>query len=339
MDGNDPKHRRLPGRPRHHHIWRPLEPRLVAEPAEPADPAPEHRAVEPDGRGLRLRRGVQEARPRRGQDRPHRADDRQPGLVAGRLRPLRRVVHPHGLALGRHLPHRRRPRRRLDRQPALRAAQLLARQRQPRQGPPPALADQAEIRQQPLLGRPDDPGRQRRAGIDGLQDLRLRRRPRRHLGARGRHLLGRRGRMARRPPTRQQPLLRRPRARKPAGRRADGPDLRQPRRPRRQSRPARLGPRHPRDLRAHGDERRGNRRADRRRPHLRQDAWRRRRRACRPRAGSRAARGDGLRLAIDATAPARAATPSPPASKAPGRRTRPRGTWAISTCCSATSGS
>jgi catalase-peroxidase len=43
-----------------------------------------------------------------------------------------------------------------------------------------------------LLGRPDDPGRQRRAGVDGLQDLRLRRRPRGHLGARGRHLLGRR---------------------------------------------------------------------------------------------------------------------------------------------------
>jgi hypothetical protein len=41
-----------------------------------------------------------------------------------------------------------------------------------------------------LLGRPDDPGRQRRAGIDGLQDLRLRRRPRRRLGARGGHLLG-----------------------------------------------------------------------------------------------------------------------------------------------------
>ena len=42
---------------------------------------------------------------------------------------------------GRHLPHRRRPRRR-HWQPALRAAQLLAGQRQPRQGAPPALADQ-----------------------------------------------------------------------------------------------------------------------------------------------------------------------------------------------------
>ena len=56
-----------------------------------------------------------------------------------------------------------------------------------------------------------------------------------------------------------------------ARRRADGPDLRQSGRPERQARSARRGPRHPRDLRPHGDERRGNGRADRRRPHLRQD--------------------------------------------------------------------
>ena len=40
-----------------------------------------------------------------------------------------------------------------------------------------------------LLGRPDDSRRQRRPGLDGLQDLRFRRRPRRRLGAR-RALLG-----------------------------------------------------------------------------------------------------------------------------------------------------
>ena len=95
------------------------------------------------------------------------------------------ALHPHGLAQRRHLPHRRRPRRRRRRPAALRAAEQLARQRQPRQGPPPALADQAEVRRQDLLGRPHDPRRQRRARIDGLQDLRLRRRPRRRLGARG----------------------------------------------------------------------------------------------------------------------------------------------------------
>ncbi len=56
------------------------------------------------------------------------------------------AVHPHGLAQRRHLPHRRRPRRRRARPAALRAAQQLAGQRQPRQGAPPALADQAEVR-------------------------------------------------------------------------------------------------------------------------------------------------------------------------------------------------
>ena len=77
---------------------------------------------------------------------------------------------------------------------------------------------------------------------------------------------------------RGQALLRRARAREPARRRADGPHLRQSRRPERQPRSRRRGARHPRDLRAHGDERRRDRRADRRRPHLRQDARRRRRR-------------------------------------------------------------
>ncbi len=248
-------------------------------------------AVQSDGPRLRLRRGIQEARPGRAEEGPLRADDRLAGLVAGRLGPLRRPVHPHGLAQRRHLPHRRRPRRRRHRQPALRAGQQLARQRQPRQGAPPALADQAEVRQQDLLGRPDDPGRQLRARVDGLQDLRLRRRPRRHLAARRGHLLGQGGDLARR-----QALQRRPRAREPAGRRADGPDLRQPRRPERQPRPRGLGPRRARDLRPHGDERRGDRRARRRRPHLRQGARRGRPEAGRAGARSRPHRraGPGL---------------------------------------------
>ena len=50
-----------------------------------------------------------------------------------------------------------------------------------------------------------------------------------------------------------------------------GPDLRQSGRAERPSRPRCLGARHPGDLRPDGDERRGDRRADRRRPHLRQD--------------------------------------------------------------------
>ena len=65
------------------------------------------------------------------------------------------------------------------------------------------------------------------------------------------------------------------RARGGARRGPDGPDLRQPRGPERQPRPARLGAGHPRHLRPDGDERRGDRRADRRRPHLRQDPRRR----------------------------------------------------------------
>ena len=93
----------------------------------------------------------------RGQGRHRRGHDDLAGLVAGRLRPLRAAVHPHGLAQCRHVPDPRRPRRGGLGHAALRPAQQLARQRQPRQGPPPALAGQAEVRAQDLLGRPDDP--------------------------------------------------------------------------------------------------------------------------------------------------------------------------------------
>ena len=91
------------------------------------------------------------------------------GLVAGRLRPLRAVLHPHDLARGRYVPHRRRPRRRWQRHAALCPAEQLAGQRQPRQGAPAAVADQAEVRQQGLVGRPDRPGRQRRHGGMGFK--------------------------------------------------------------------------------------------------------------------------------------------------------------------------
>ena len=141
-----------------------------------------------------------------------RADDRLAGLVAGRLRPLRAAVHPHGVAQRRHLPHRRRPRRRRLGHAAFRAAQQLAGQRQPRQGAPAALADQAEVRRQDLLGRPDDPRRQLRAGVDGVQDLRLRRRARGRLGAGGGHLLGQRGHLARRQALQRRPATSRTRS-------------------------------------------------------------------------------------------------------------------------------
>ena len=129
-----------------------VEPGLVAEPAEPQDPAPALGPEQSDGRAIRLRRGVQEARPEGPEEGPPRADDRLAGLVAGRLRPLRRPLHPHGVAQRRHLPHRRRPRRRGIRHPAPGAPQQLARQREPRQGAPAALADQAEVRQEASPG-------------------------------------------------------------------------------------------------------------------------------------------------------------------------------------------
>ena len=151
--------------------------------------------VRSDGRGVRLRQGIQEPRPQCRDQGPPCLDDGLAGVVAGRLRPLWRPVHPHGVAQRGHLSHRRRPRRRRRRPAALRAAQQLAGQREPRQGAPAAVADQAEIRPENLLGRPDGSRRQRRAGLDGLQDVRFRRRPRRCLGAR-RALLGSRRNVA-----------------------------------------------------------------------------------------------------------------------------------------------
>ena len=183
------------------------EQRLVAEPARPLGAPPPLAPLQSDGGGLRLRGAVQVPRRRGAEARPHRADDEVAGLVAGRLRPLRAALHPHDVACGRHVPHRRRPRRRRRRAAALRSPQQLARQRQPRQGAAAALAAQEEVRPEDLLGRPAGPGRQRGHGVDGLQDLRLRLRPSRRLGARG-HLLGSRGHLAGR-----RALQRRPRAR------------------------------------------------------------------------------------------------------------------------------
>ena len=125
----------------------------------------------------------------------------------------------------------------------------------------------------------------------------------------------------------------------PARRRADGPDLRESGRPERQAGSARGGARHPRDVRAHGDERRGDGRADRRRPHLRQDPRRRRCDAGGPGAGSRRHRGSRASAGRAASAPARAATRSPAAWKSPGPRRRRSGATTSSATCSATNGS
>ena len=89
---------------------------------------------------------------------------------------------------------------------------------------------------------------------------------------------------------------RRPPARESARRRADGPHLRESEWAERQAGSGRRRHRHSRDLQAHGDERRGDGCAHRRRTQLRQDPRRRRCGAGRPRARSRAHRGDGPRL-------------------------------------------
>ena len=157
-------------------------------------------------------------------------DDEVAGLVAGGLRPLRAAVHPHGVAQRGHLPHPRRPRRRRVGHAALRAPRQLAGQREPRQGAPAALADQAEVRPEDLVGRPDGPHRQRRPRVDGVQDVRLRRRARGRLGARAGQL-GIRSHVARR-----RALQRRSAARESVRRRADGPHLRESRRAERQAR-------------------------------------------------------------------------------------------------------
>ena len=122
-------------------------------------------------------------------------------------------------------------------------------------------------------------------------------------------------------------------------RRADGPDLREPGGPERQPGSAGRRPGHPRDVPPHGDERRGDRRADRRRPHVRQVPRRGRPRAWSapsPRAAPSSSRASAGRTP---SAPARAATRSPAGSRARGRPPRRSGTTASSRTCSATSGS
>ena len=154
-----------------------------------------------------------------------------------------------------------------------------------------------------------------------------------HLGAGG-DLLGSGGHLARR-----RALQRRPRARRPGGCRPDGSHLREPGGSERQPRPAGLRARHPRDVPPDGDERRGDRRAHRRRALVRQDARRRSCRSRRPGAGGGPARGAGPRLEEHASAAARAATPSPAGSRSPGPPRRRSGGPASSRTSSTTSGS
>ena len=265
-------------------------------------------AADPLGPGFRLRRRLPDDRPRRAEERHQAVPDLVGGVVAVRLRQLRPADDPHGLALGRHLPHRGRAGRRRHRDAALRADLELVGQRQHRQVAPPPAADQAQVRQRPVLGRPDGAHRQLRPGDHGPADLRLRRRAPRRLGGGRRHLLGAGGRRdglgleLRRDGQPRSALARQERRRRvrpgePTRRLAPGADLREPRRPLRERRPAGLGQRHPRDVHPHGHERRGDRGADRRRPCLRQEPRHDPRQGDRAAAGDGADGGDGARLA------------------------------------------
>ena len=182
------------------HAWRrqpnlvcsAVEPGLVAQSTEPENLAPTYPRVQPDGQQLQLCKSVQGLGSDGTKGRSDRIDDRQPGLVARRLGPLRRFVRAHGLAFGGHLPHRRWPRWGRVWQPKVCAAEQLARQRQSGQSPSPAVADQTKIRRKPVLGRSDDLGGQCGDGIDGLQNLWFWRWPGGCVGAGGRYLLGQR---------------------------------------------------------------------------------------------------------------------------------------------------
>ena len=126
----------------------------------------------------------------------------------------------------------------------------------------------------------------------------------------------------------------------PLARGADGPHLRESRGPERQSRSDRRGARHPRDVPPHGDERRGDGGAHRRRAHASARPTARRPPTSMSAPNRRAATWKSRASAgRAATRPARARTPSPAASKSPGPRRRRGGTTTSSSTSSSTSGS
>ncbi len=118
--------RKMPGHARWYHLRRASQHGVVAEEPQPRHSPSARHQDQSAGARFQLPGRAQEARhgrPQAGCDRP---DDRQPGLVAGRLGPLRRPDDPHGLALGRYLSYRRWPWWWQYRQSAFCSAQLLA---------------------------------------------------------------------------------------------------------------------------------------------------------------------------------------------------------------------
>jgi len=199
---------------------------LVAGPTRPVGAAGARREVEPLGE-TSTTQGIRQARPERRQGGHQAGPDDVAGLVAadyGNYGPF----FIRMLAQCRHLPQ-------IDGRGGSDGASCrstrsqLAGQRQPRQAKR-LLCRSAEVRQEPVVGRLMVLTGNGVARVDGLQDLRLRRRPRRRLGAR----LGLLGARAEVPRAERYSGDRSCRSR---SRRADGPHLREPRGSERQSDP------------------------------------------------------------------------------------------------------
>src|ERR1039458_4687681 len=75
--------------------WSPNKRRLVAQSPDTSHVPPPPPPLQSYGRGVQLRRGVQEPRPECREEGSLGADDQPPGLVAGGFRPLWAVLRPY----------------------------------------------------------------------------------------------------------------------------------------------------------------------------------------------------------------------------------------------------
>jgi len=153
------------------------EPGLAAEPAEHSGSPPGTPPVQSNGRGVRLC-------PRSFESLDLNADDQGPACLDDRLAGFgwpadfwhyRAVVSPAWRGTREGTYRIATAARRRAGQQRLRP-QTAGRQREPRQGAPLLWADQEKYGGKTLLGRPDDLAGNVAPRIDGLQDVRFRRR-------------------------------------------------------------------------------------------------------------------------------------------------------------------